>query len=131
MAAPHLSTMLLTAEEYSILTRANASFSGKIEKCFNVSFSSSERERCHQYRAASANFSPCDPDSIRAPEFVTKENELNRAKSRLDALEISVWNQAVNRFKLTGSINGEVRRYLSFSLLCIDYFPLATSQIVV
>jgi hypothetical protein len=125
MAAPHLSTMLLTAEEYSILTRANASFSGKIEKCFNVSFSSSERERCQQHRTASANFTPCDPDSIRAPEFLSKENELNRTKSRLDVLEISVWNQAVNRFKLTGCINGDVRRCLSLSLLCINSFPLA------
>jgi hypothetical protein len=112
MAAPPLSSLLLTKEEYAILSRANASFSGKIEKCFNVSFSSSERECCHHHRAASASFTPCDPDSIRAPDFVAKELELNRTKSRLDVLEISVWNQAVNRFKLTASINGEVRRCL-------------------
>ncbi len=128
MTAPPLSTLLLTEEEYSILARANASFSGKIDKCFNVSFSSSERERCQQHRAASASFTPCDPDAIRAPEFQSKEDELNRMKSRLDVLEISVWNLAVSRFKLTGSINGEVRRWLSLSLLCIISFLLVALQ---
>lgn len=106
MSAPLPSSLLLTAEEHSILAKANASFSGNIEKCFNVSFSSSERERC----AAPAIFSPCLPTSLVASNFNEKEAELNRTKGRLDALDLSVWSQAVGRYKLTGSINADVRR---------------------
>ena len=119
MATPILSNLLLTEEEYSILTRANASFSGKIEKCFNVSFSSSERELCQSRRAACADFSPSDPDSMVAPDLRAKENELNSTKGRLDVLDISVWSGAVNRFKLTGSINNDVRRCVTLLFPCI------------
>jgi hypothetical protein len=106
MPAQLPSSLLLTAEEHAILAKANASFSGNIEKCFNVSFSSSERERC----AAPAIFSPCPPTSLIASDFNEKEAELNRTKGRLDALDLSVWSQAVGRYKLTGGINADVRR---------------------
>ncbi len=118
-AAPSLSKLLLTEEEYAILSRANASFSGKIEKCFNVSFSSSERELCQIHRAARADFVPSDPDLISVPDFRDKEHELNRTKGRLDVLDISVWSGAVNRFKLTGSISSDVRRCINPSCPCI------------
>lgn len=106
MPAQLPSSLLLTAEEHAILAKANASLSGNIEKCFNVSFSSSERERC----AAPAIFSPCLPTSLIASDFNEKEAELNRTKGRLDALDLSVWSQAVGRYKLTGGINADVRR---------------------
>jgi hypothetical protein len=106
MSAPLPSSLLLTAEEQAILEKANASFSGNIEKCFNVSFSSSERERC----SVPPHFAPCNPTLLIASDFREKESELNRTKSRLDALDLSVWNQAVSRYKLTGSINADVRR---------------------
>ena len=79
-ATPPLSTLLLTAEEHDILTRSQASLTGKIDKCFNVSFSSSERERCHGHRAAAAAFGPCSPDEISPCDFDAIEGELNRTK---------------------------------------------------
>ncbi len=110
MASPPLSSLLLVKEEYDVLTQAKASFTGNIEKCFNVSFSTSERERFQRHCAASPNFSPSDPSLMRASDFATKEKELNCTKGRLDVLDLSVWTQAVNRYKLTGSINADVRR---------------------
>jgi hypothetical protein len=110
MAAPLLSNMLLTEEELAILKRADASFSGKIEKCFNLSFSSSERERCQRHFAANPHFVPCSPDLIIAPDFHCKESELNRTKGRLDVLDMRAWSQAVSRYKLTGGITSDVRR---------------------
>ena len=79
-ATPPLSTLLLTAEEHDILTRGQASFTGKIDKCFNVSFSSSERERCQGHRAAAAAFVPCSPDDVLPCDFDAIEGELNRTK---------------------------------------------------
>jgi hypothetical protein len=110
MAAPPLSSLLLTPEERAILERANASFTGNIEKCFNVSFSTSERQRFQHHCTASPVFVPSDPSSLSASEFNAKEHELNRTKGRLDVLDMGVWTQAVNRYKLTGSINADVRR---------------------
>lgn len=123
--AAHSSSLLLTPEEREILTRAQAPFTGNIEKCFNVSFSTAERERYQHHVAASPTFSPSDPSLIAASDFNTKESELNVTKGRLDALDLSVWSQAVNRYKLTGSINSDVRRSATLIRLTPSLLSLA------
>jgi hypothetical protein len=124
MPAPLPSSLLLTAEEHAILAKANASFSGNIEKCFNVSFSSSERVRC----AAPATFSPSPPTAVIASDFNEIEAELNRTKGRLDALDLSVWSQAVGRYKLTGGINADVRRRAHIHTTPLDSLYIHTTR---
>jgi hypothetical protein len=121
--AAHSSSLLLIPEELDILTRAQAPFTGNIEKCFNVSFSTAERERYQHHVAASPIFLPSDPSLIAASDFNSKESELNVTKGRLDALDLSVWSQAVNRYKLTATINSDVRR----SATPIIYTPFLRS----